>query len=197
MSVTQSIQAIPRAVRTSYSGRCVDGANPIPGAVTFGNKQPVAQSVQIRGSGIVQSSASDAQSPVGYYVDDIPYVDISTPNPPPIDTFDLERIEILRALQGTTYGQDASAGSLIMRTNPVDLENFGYKVRASYSKTKGTPGSLPSRAVVNLPIVEDVFVSACLTKETTILAMVRYLVIRTLMTFSPTRGTPAPKYIGR
>ncbi|GIR82436.1 MAG: hypothetical protein CM15mP84_01840 [Cellvibrionales bacterium] len=95
---------------------------------------------------------------MGYYVDDIPYVDISTPNPPPIDTFDLERIEILRGPQGTTYGQDSSAGSLIMRTNPVDLQNFGYKVRASYSQTEGTPGSgYQVGAVVNVPIVEDVF----------------------------------------
>ena len=159
MSVTQSIQAISEAQLELPTFSDVSMVvNLIPGAVTFGNKQPVAQSVQIRGSGIVQSSASDAQSPVGYYVDDIPYVDISTPNPPPIDTFDLERIEILRGPQGTTYGQDSSAGSLIMRTNPVDLQNFGYKVRASYSQTEGTPGSgYQVGAVVNVPIVEDVF----------------------------------------
>ena len=158
MSVTQSIQAISEAQLELPTLSDVSMVhNLIPGAVSFGNKAPIQQAVQIRGSGIVQSSASDAQSPVGYYVDDIPYVDISTPTPPPIDTFDLARIEVLRGPQGTTYGQDSSAGSLIMRTNPVDLENFGFKVRASYSQTEGTPGSgYQVGAVVNVPIVEDV-----------------------------------------
>ena len=63
MSVTQSIQAISEAQLELPTFSDVSMVvNLIPGAVTFGNKQPVAQSVQIRGSGIVQSSASDAVS---------------------------------------------------------------------------------------------------------------------------------------
>ena len=97
--------------------------------------------IQFRGSGITQSNAADGLPPVGYYIDDIPYVDISTPVPPPISTFDLQRIEIIRGPQGTSYGQDSTAGSVILRTNPVDLENFGYNARYGYASVKGVDGA--------------------------------------------------------
>ena len=76
--------------------------NLVPGATVFSNKAPQEQGIQMRGSGVVQSNAADDTSPVGYYVDDIPYVDISTPVPPPVGTFDLERVEIIRGPQGTS-----------------------------------------------------------------------------------------------
>ena len=61
MSVTQSIQAISEAQLELPTLSDVSMVhNLIPGAVSFGNKAPIQQAVQIRGSGIVQSSASDA-----------------------------------------------------------------------------------------------------------------------------------------
>ena len=158
MDVTQSIQAIgEEQLELPTLSDLSEVHNLVPGAVAFGNKAPAKENVQFRGSGIVQASASDGQSPVGYYVDDIPYVDISTPAPPPIGTFDVQRIEILRGPQGTTYGQDSSAGSIILRTNPVDLENFGYKARVGYSSTDGTSDAgYHLGGIVNVPIVEGV-----------------------------------------
>ena len=158
MDVTQSIQAVgEEQLELPTLSDLSEVHNLIPGAVAFGNKAPAKENVQFRGSGIVQASASDGQSPVGYYVDDIPYVDISTPAPPPIGTFDVQRIEILRDPQGTTYGQDSSAGSIILRTNPVDLENFGYEARVGYSSTDGTSDAgYQLGGIVNVPIVEGV-----------------------------------------
>ncbi len=132
--------------------------NLVPGATVFSNKAPNKEGVQMRGSGVSQSGASDGQAPVGYYVDDIPYVDISTPVPPPIGTFDLERVEIIRGPQGTSYGQDSSGGSVIMRTAPVDLEKLGYKVRAGVTDVSNVEGMGHTvGGVVNLPIVEGTF----------------------------------------
>ena len=85
MDVTQSIQAVgEEQLELPTLSDLSEVHNLIPGAVAFGNKAPAKENVQFRGSGIVQASASDGQSPVGYYVDDIPYVDISTPAPPPL-----------------------------------------------------------------------------------------------------------------
>ena len=158
MEVNQSIQAIPEQVlELPTFNDLADVTKLVPGATAFTNKPPQQEGIQFRGSGISQA-LSVSLSPVGYYVDDIPYVDISTPVPPPIGTFDLERIEIIRGPQGTSYGQDSTAGSIILRTKPVDFENFGYKFRAgvsdvaTYSGTGYTVGG-----VVNIPIAEDVF----------------------------------------
>jgi outer membrane receptor protein involved in Fe transport len=130
----------------------------VPGATAHANKPPVKEGIQMRGSGITQSGADDGQSPVGYYVDDIPFVDISTPVPPPIGTFDLQRIEVIRGPQGTAHGLDSTAGSIIMRTNPVDLENFGYKLRVGLADVKGVDDmGYTIGGVVNIPIAEDVF----------------------------------------
>lgn len=159
MEVTQSIQSIPEAVLSLPTFNEVsDVINLVPGATSFTNKQPAKEGMQFRGSGAVQAGAADGQSPVGYYVDDVPFVDIASPGLPPIGTFDLQRIEVLRGPQGTSYGQDSSAGSLIMRTNPVDLEKFGIKARAGVSDVKGVSGNGYELGVVlNMPLVEGVF----------------------------------------
>lgn len=157
MDISQSIQAVTSATLDLPTFTDMTQIHDlIPGATSFSNKSPIAEGIQLRGSGILQSGSADGQSPVGYYVDDIPYVDISTPVPPPVGTFDLERIEILRGPQGTSYGQDSTAGSVIMRTKAVDLENVGYNVRAGASKVDGTNGNgYNVGGVVNIPIVKD------------------------------------------
>ncbi|MGI9219582.1 MAG: TonB-dependent receptor [Woeseiaceae bacterium] len=159
MEVDQSIQAIPEAVLELPTFKNMsDVYNLVPGATAWSNKAPNKEGVQLRSSGIVQTGSADGSSPVGYYVDDIPYFDISTPVPPPIGTFDLQRVEILRGPQGTSYGQDASGGNVIMRTNPVDLENFGFKLRAGMTDVDNTNGSGATiGGVVNIPIAEGKF----------------------------------------
>ncbi|XOV85468.1 MAG: TonB-dependent receptor [bacterium] len=159
MDIPQSIQAVTADVLELPSYTEMNQVyNLVPGATTFSNKQPPREGIQLRGSGISQSNAADGISPVGYYVDDIPYMDLSTPVPPPIGTFDLDRVEIIRGPQGTSYGQDSSGGSVILRTAPVDLEKFGYKVRAGVTDVKDTSGTGHRiGGVVNMPVAEGVF----------------------------------------
>ncbi|MEL7187676.1 MAG: TonB-dependent receptor plug domain-containing protein, partial [Pseudomonadota bacterium] len=158
MDVPFSIQAIPETVlELPTFNDMADVVNLVPGATGYGQKPPFHLGVQFRGSGIIQN-ISGGLSPVGYYVDDIPYVDISTPTPPPMSTFDLQQVEIVRGPQGTSWGQDSSAGSVIMRTNPVDLQNFGYKTRVAVSDVMHYSGTgFTVGGVLNMPIAEDVF----------------------------------------
>ena len=158
MEVPQSIQAIQRETLELPIYRNVrDIFNKVPGAtagITQGGKLPVAEGIQLRGSGITQTNAGGGLQPVGYYIDDIPYVDPFGATPPPLGTFDLDSIEVLRGPQGTSWGQDSSAGSVIMRTAPVNMEEFGYRVSAGMmSYSKGSQGYEYS-AIVNAPIIE-------------------------------------------
>ena len=159
MDIPQSIQAISGETLELPSFQNMSQVyNLVPGATAFSNKAPQEQGIQLRGSGVVQSNAAADTSPVGYYVDDIPYVDISTPVPPPIGTFDLERVEIIRGPQGTSYGQDSSGGSVILRTAPVDLETFGYKLRGGITNVGSVDeNGKQAGGVINVPVIEDVF----------------------------------------
>ena len=160
MDLSQSVQAIPEQTLAQPAFNDVrDIYNRVPGAtagLVNGQKAPLAEGIQMRGSGVTQSNAGGGSMPVGYYIDDVPFIDVGALAPPPLSTFDLDRIEIIRGPQGTTYGQDSSAGSVIMRTNAVDMENAGYKVKLgtmTYGKGNGYGHTMG--AVVNVPIIAD------------------------------------------
>ena len=160
MDLSQSVQAIPEETLAQPAFNDVrDIYNRVPGAtagITNGQKAPLAEGIQMRGSGVTQSNAGGGAMPVGYYIDDVPFLDVNALSPPPLSTFDLDRIEVIRGPQGTSYGQDSSAGSVIMRTNAVDLENAGYKVKLgtmTYGKGNGYGHTMG--AVVNVPIIAD------------------------------------------
>ena len=71
---------------------------------------------------------------------------------------DIERIEILRGPQGTTFGSSSLGGATRMIPVRPRLDAFGAKIAGSYSTTSGT-GSDNSmmQGVVNVPVVEDEF----------------------------------------
>ena len=166
MEVDLSIQAISEETMALPTYKDInDLFNLVPGATMHGHKQPSSEVVQLRGSGLIQTNAGDGASPVGYYVDDIPFVDVFGSVPPPIGTFDLQQAEILRGPQGTSYGQDSVGGSILLRTNPVNLEKFGYKVRAGFSERDGNNGS-NFGAVVNVPLSDTFGIRIAAQRET-------------------------------
>jgi len=115
------------------------------------------QTVQMRGSGITSVSADDGQSAIGSYIDDVPWLNINSQVAAPIDYFDVQRVEVLRGPQGTSYGQDATGGSIRVYTRDPDLTQFSAKVRAGVTHRKGMDGKGRNlNAVANLPIIEDV-----------------------------------------
>tara|TARA_E500000178_G_scaffold52062_1_gene47881 strand:- start:668 stop:2971 length:2304 start_codon:yes stop_codon:yes gene_type:complete len=132
--------------------------NLVPGATVTSpaEKPPERESIAIRGSGIIQANGTTSNQNVAYILDDTPYINIAALTPPPIGTFDLERVEVLRGPQGTTYSQQSTGGLVIMRTQPVNLSEFGYKVSAggmTYTGESRGFGKTYS-GIVNAPIIE-------------------------------------------
>lgn len=75
-----------------------------------------------------------------------------TPN---FETYDLERVEVLRGPQGTLYGATAQGGLLKYVTRKPDLRRFGGSAEAGLeSVDRGdTVGSV--RGAINLPLLKD------------------------------------------
>lgn len=70
---------------------------------------------------------------------------------------DIERIEVLRGPQGTTYGSASLSGALRIIPNPPRLDRFEGRVAGDYSGTSGYGGNNSSiQAIVNLPLSQDV-----------------------------------------
>ncbi len=71
---------------------------------------------------------------------------------------DLERIEMLRGPQGTTFGSGSLSGALRLIPKAPELDRFGADVSAEYSRTgRDGGGNSMVQAVANLPIARDRF----------------------------------------
>ncbi len=71
---------------------------------------------------------------------------------------DLERIELLRGPQGTTFGSASLSGALRLIPKAPELDRFGAKFAAGYSQTSGHGSDNNMiQGVVNFPIVEERF----------------------------------------
>lgn len=68
------------------------------------------------------------------------------------DTFDVERIEVLRGPQGTIYGASSMGGVLKYVTRKPQLGTFELRGRGSAEATKGGDESYLGSAVANVPL---------------------------------------------
>ena len=76
------------------------------------------------------------------------------------DTFDLQRIEVLRGPQGTLYGASSEGGVLKFVTNAPDLTKLSVRGRAGVEAVKGGDTSYYGNAVVNVPLAATFAVRA-------------------------------------
>ncbi len=102
---------------------------------------------------------------VATYVDETPYGSATgLANggvlAPDLDTFDINRVEVLRGPQGTLYGASSLGGVLKFITNAPDPNHFAAKVEVDGENTDhgGDGGSV--KAMVNLPISDKIAVRA-------------------------------------
>lgn len=125
----------------------------VPGVSTSTNTQAGGSVVSIRGVA-AGSPLFGGSSPVAYYLDSIPFGFVQNSIAPDADVYDLDRVEVLRGPQGTLYGASSEAGVIRILTNDPDLNNFGFKWRASDSGTDGGGNNYNGDAEVNAPIID-------------------------------------------
>lgn len=128
----------------------------LPGVV-FNDYQPGVSEVVIRGIGAT-TYHEQGQTTVGYYLNDF---DIEEPNfpiaIPDIDTFDLDRVEVLRGPQGTLFGSSALGGLVNYHVKMADPSKFDLAGEGLVGSTKNASGTLnyAGKAMVNIPIIQD------------------------------------------
>lgn len=131
----ENLQDVSIAV-TAFSGEMLrdiglensnDLGNFVPGVVIFPTYGNQMAKTFIRGSGAIDFH-SNAQTTVGVYVDEVYQHNTFMHT---MQTFDLERIELLRGPQGTLYGRNATAGAINYITAKPTREFSGY-MKAGY-----------------------------------------------------------------
>ena len=98
--------------------------------------------VYVRGLGSINT-----QPAVGFYVDDVVYMDTHAFDTP---LFDIERIEVLRGPQGTLYGRNTLGGAINIITKKPD-----NTTHAGIEQTVGNYKTSDSMVYLRTPIVED------------------------------------------
>lgn len=95
---------------------------------------------------------------VGLYFRDVPLTGYAIGGSADVKLIDMQRVEVLRAPQGTLYGSNSLSGAIRYIPNEPDLQEFGGSVRATYSSTDRQGGwNNAIDGVLNIPIVDDVF----------------------------------------
>jgi iron complex outermembrane receptor protein len=128
--------------------------NNVPGVAAAQAQFGGSTQITIRG---VSAAAPtfDGASPIGYYIDSMPFGLVSSAIAPDANAYDMERIEVLRGPQGTLYGASAQNGVVRLITHDADLNTFDFKARLVGSSTQygGPNGGFD--AAVNIPLIED------------------------------------------
>jgi iron complex outermembrane recepter protein len=93
---------------------------------------------------------------VGLYFRDVPLTGYALGASADVKLIDMQRVEVLRAPQGTLYGSNSLSGAIRYIPVEPDLREFSGSVRAMYSHTRGQGGSNDSiDGIVNIPLIDD------------------------------------------
>ncbi len=140
----------------SQSFRFQDYVGTVPG-LQFVDSGGTTSLLAIRGIG---NGVNSINSSVATYIDETPYTADGTFTgatrlAPNLDTFDMQRIEILRGPQGTLYGSNALGGLLKYVTNAPDPSAFAATVEAGLSSVEDGGNGFDVHAMVNAPLSSD------------------------------------------
>ena len=123
----------------------------IPG-MTLVQGQPGLGRLVLRGI-----NAGGVSATIGTYIDETPYGSVTglangAISAPDFDTFDMQRVEVLRGPQGTLYGASSLGGLLKFVTNPPNPGGFYSQVDTAVESTNSAPVGGSVRGVANIPL---------------------------------------------
>jgi iron complex outermembrane recepter protein len=155
----QALQTVPMAIQ-AFSGEELKARNiatvgdlvsTIPGAF-----EGFRQSVGSRFYNLRGAVTQNGDSPLGYYLDDVPFIVTNFGIAPPVRFIDMDRVEVLRGPQGTLYGQGSSGGVFIFHTRDPNLNEIEYAAESEGSRTVGAEGfNYGVSGAVSVPIIKD------------------------------------------
>ncbi len=142
---SERVQDVPEAVAV-ITGKALTSVGPInntqdvlnlvPGARFNNLADPLNSEISIRGSGTERATGAD--SSVGLYFDNV-YVganQLGGRNLAPIDSFDLDHVEVLEGPQGALYGRDAEYGVVNLLPQTPTFSNSGLVDDTYVSQTQ-------------------------------------------------------------
>ena len=160
-SGAQELQSVPLAIqafgaedlKVKNINTIDDLISAVPGAYE-GQRQSVAsRSYNLRGAG---GSNANGDSPIGYYLDDVPFIVTNFGIAPPVRFLDMERVEVLRGPQGTLYGQGSSGGVFIFHTKDPNLSDMEWIAELETSHTEDAEGNnFGYSGAVSIPVIKD------------------------------------------
>jgi len=160
-SGTQALQSVPLAIQ-AFDGKELQEKNitsigdlvsAVPGAFEGQRQSAASRSYNLRGAG---GSNANGDSPIGYYLDDVPFVVTNFGIAPPVRFLDIDRVEVLRGPQGTLYGQGSSGGVFIFRTRDPSLTDFQFIGETELGTTRGAGSANYGLAgAASIPLVKD------------------------------------------
>jgi outer membrane receptor protein involved in Fe transport len=124
--------------------------------VSFNQSTPGLSQIAIRG---VATTAfiDQGQQSTGYYFNDIPmtepYFSVGVPD---LDTFDVERVEVLRGPQGTLFGSATLGGAVNYIPKGPRADAFEGRVEVGASSTTHTSGvNYGLKGMFNVPLMKE------------------------------------------
>jgi iron complex outermembrane recepter protein len=129
-------------------------AQEIPG-ISMRSNGPGQTEYEMRGI----ASGGGRSPTVGFYLDDVPmsppatgFVGKTVVDP---NSYDLNRVEVLRGPQGTLYGAGSMGGTIRLITNQPDSTGFHASAETILSDTDGGGFNHTENGMVNLPLITD------------------------------------------
>ena len=154
--VSGSVSALTESALKNLNAQGLsDYINRVPGVV-FNDYQPGVSEVVIRG--VASTTYHEAnQTTTGYYLNEIPLIEPGFPLIiPDVDSFDLQRVEVLRGPQGTLFGSSSLGGAVNYVANEADPNQFTSSVEASVGQIRGGEDrDYTAKGMVNIPLIDD------------------------------------------
>jgi outer membrane receptor protein involved in Fe transport len=127
----------------------------LPG-VTFNDYQPGISEVVVRGIAAT-TYHEQGQTTTGYYLNEVVVVEPGFPiGIPDVDTFDLDRVEVLRGPQGTLFGSSTLGGLVNYVAKMANTSQYQAAASGLVGTTKNAgQANYAIKAMVNIPIIED------------------------------------------